>query len=110
MTEQDDNRFIEQVKQQLDQQAEQLDELTTARLRTARLQALDVAHQPRKFWLPAFGTATAAAIALAVVVWHSPAEWPGAFEDMDIMASGEDLELIEEMDFYDWLDATQTTG
>ena len=109
MTGQDDNRFIEQVKYQLDQQADQLDEITAAKLRTARLRALDT-RRPRKLWLPVFGTATVSAIVLAMVLWQIPTELPGPLEELDILASGEDLELIEDMDFYDWLDATQTKG
>ena len=110
MTQQDENEFVEQVKQQLDQQADQLDELTAAKLKAARLRALEAASRPRKLWVPAFGTATAAAVMLAVLLWQSPSELPGPFEELDIIASGEDLELIEDMDFYDWLDATQATG
>lgn len=110
MTEQDEKAFVGQVKQQLDQQADQLDELTTARLKAVRLRALESAPGPRKLWIPAFGTATAAAIVLAVLLWQNPSDMSGPFEELDIIASGEDLELIEDLDFYDWLDATQTTG
>ena len=110
MTQQDEKEFVGQVKQHLDQQADQLDELTAARLKAARLNALEAAPRARKFWVPAFGTATAAAVMLAVLLWQTPSDIPGPFEELDIIASGEDMELIEELDFYDWLDATQTTG
>ena len=110
MTEQDEKAFVGQIKQQLDQHADSLDELTSARLKAARLRALEAAPRAKKLWVPAFGTATAAAVMLAVLLWQNPPDMPGTFEELDIIASGEDLELIEELDFYDWLDATQTTG
>lgn len=110
MTEPDENAFVEQIRRQLDSQAEQLDELTIARLRAARLRALASAPPQRRLWLPAIGGATLAAALLAVVLWQAPPELPGPFEALDIVASSEELEMIEDLDFYDWLEATQTTG
>ena len=46
---------------------------------------------------------------LAVLVWQQRAgDLPGVQEDWDILASGEELELIEELEFYDWLEQTQS--
>ena len=53
--------------------------------------------------------AAAAAALLAVLVWQQqPGDLPGVQEDWDILAGGEELELIEELEFYDWLEQTQS--
>jgi ferric-dicitrate binding protein FerR (iron transport regulator) len=110
MTGSEDNQLAERIRQQLDQQADALDELTVARLRAARMRALEKARHPRRRWLPVLGSAVAAALVLAMLVWHQPVELPGTLDDLDIVASGDDLDMIEDLEFYDWLDETQTAG
>jgi len=102
--------FVEAARQQLDEQADALDELTLARLRAARKRALDTAPKRDWYWIPAFGTAIAVALALAVLIWPSNSQLPGALDDWEIVASQDDLELIEEFEFYEWLEATQNAG
>ena len=110
MSEQQHDSFVESVRQHLDAQADDLDELTVARLRAARRRAL-ATHKPAgKYWLPAFSVATAAAALLAVLLWQSPSAPPLPLEDWEIVVSGDDMELIEEYEFYEWLDATQAAG
>ena len=109
MTERDDKLFVEQIRQQLDSSTDQLDELSVARLRAARIRALETTPRNNRSWL-ALATATAAVAVLAILLWQGPSGLPGPVDELDIIASGEDLELIEDLDFYDWLDATQTTG
>jgi hypothetical protein len=106
-----ENVFLERVKQQLDQHAEALDEVTAARLKSARTRALDAGSRSRMGWLPMTGLATAAAALLAVVIWNQlpgddsvmPGEW-------DMLATSEELELIDELDFYAWLEETEASG
>ncbi len=51
---------------------------------------------------------TAAAALLAVLVRQQNADdLSGVQEDWDIAAGGEELELIEELEFYDWLKQSQ---
>jgi hypothetical protein len=109
MSEQQDDRFVENVRRQLDAQADGLDELTVARLRAARKRAL-ASHRAGQRWLPAFGVATAAAALLALLLWQSPSAPLLPAEDWEIVVSGDDLDLIEEYEFYEWLDATQAAG
>jgi hypothetical protein len=100
--------FVARLRQQLDRHAEQLDEATASRLRAARTQALERGGQRNYRWLPVTGLATAAAALLAVLVWQQQAgDLPGVEDDWELVASGEDLELIEELEFYDWLEQTQ---
>ena len=110
MTSPREDRLAERIRQQLDREAGQLDELTVARLRTARLRALEQARRPRHRWLAMLGTAAVAAVVAAVLYWQSPVNLPGAIDDLDIVATGDEMELFEDLDFYDWLDETQTAG
>ena len=110
MSTDDDKHFVQQVKAHLDQHADDIDELTVARLRAARMQALE--HQPRRArsWLPMTGLATAAAAVLAVLLWQQGGGLPAGEDAWEILASGEDLELIEEWEFYDWLEDIQANS
>ncbi|MGD2112479.1 MAG: DUF3619 family protein [Gammaproteobacteria bacterium] len=109
MNEHDD--FVETVRQGLEAQAAGLDELTLARLRAARRRAVAARKPAGRHWrVPAFGAASAAAVLFAVLLWQSPSAPPLAPEDWELVVSGDDLDLIEEYEFYEWLDATQTAG
>lgn len=110
MTQQNEQAFVEQIKRRLDRQANELDELTVGRLGAARQRAVDAVSRPKQSWIPAIGIATATVVVFAVAVWQNPSDLPGPYEELDIIASGEDLELIEDLDFYDWLDATQAAS
>lgn len=103
-----DSDFVGQVKQHLDQHADAIDELTAARLRAARRLALSQQHTSRRVWLPMAGLATAAAVALvSFVLMQRP-----QIQDMglDLWVASDDLELIEELDFYAWLEETQSNS
>jgi len=95
--------FIGKVREQLERHADGLDDMTLARLAAARKAAL---AQPRRTSrrLPLGGLAAAAAVLLAVLLvlqLRPPA--PG----WDTLVAQDDLELIEDLDFYAWLDETQ---
>jgi len=100
-----------------------IDARMRSRLNQARHAALEAAVAARRPWwrgvtlMPAAGAA-AAAVLVAVVLWHrhpSGVEPPllegrtSAVEDMDLLADGEALDLMEEGDgsFYEWA-AAQT--
>ena len=111
MKSEDEGAFVEKLRERLDRHAEHLDELTAARLRAMRSRAL--AEQPvrARRWLPVAGLATTAAALLAVLVWHQrPGEFNGLQEDWELLAAGEELELIEELEFYDWLEHTDSSS
>ena len=107
----DEQTFARHVRQHLDQHADDVDDLTAARLRAIREQALD--RQPRRgmSWLPATGLAMAVAVVLAVVIWQPGGTGlPLSEQDWDLLAAGEEMELIEEWEFYVWLEELQTNG
>jgi hypothetical protein len=99
---------------------ESLPARTRSRLTQARHAALEAAAHPNarsarlRIWAPAF--AAACALVLAVALWTGmpqralmPAavEHHSALEDLDIVASREDFELLDDdVDFYQWVAET----
>ena len=114
-TERDEQQLAERLGQQLRDSEDELDELTRARLGAARRQALEAAGTKRRWhrigW-SAGGFATAAVAVLAVVLWTGNGGGPVpalSADDWELLAEG-DLQLIEELDFYDWLPEEETAG
>ena len=117
--------FERNARMVLEASVARIDARTRSRLNQARQAALEAAaaHRRPRWWssftlMPAAGAA-AAALLVAVVLWHhQPAsELPGLdaratpVEDMDLLADGEGLDLMEGWDgsFYEWA-AAQTDG
>lgn len=96
--------------------ADELDMATRSRLNQARQRALAQLDAPAwwrtSVWLPA-GSVTALAL-LAALLWWQPAYTPETMplqaQDMEILLSGEDLELYADLDFYLWLEAEPDAG
>ena len=107
----DEKPFVDKVRQTLDQHADALDDVTAARLAAIRRNALD-ARPRRAHWLPAAAlSAIAASVLTVAVLINRNADLPGIDMDaLELIAESEDLELIEELDFYDWLDGTQASS
>src|SRR5690348_6205105 len=70
--------------------------------------ALQQPHQPRmiRFVLPA-GAVALLAVLFVTQHWHSPDASPSATsatEDFALLIDGDNLDLLEQMEFYRWLD------
>jgi hypothetical protein len=92
---------------------ERLDARTRSKLTQARNRALDEvgrgAVHRRWIWAPVGGVALAAIVALGIVLQSGGVRSGGdtgalALEDIDIVADSEDLEMLEDVEFYMWLD------
>lgn len=109
--------FERRSKTAFDESVDNLSGEIRSRLTQARHRALEEAAAPRvtrRLWLPAAGL-TAAAVAAVVVITPRVTQERGmpesfASEDLAMLLNDDDLELIENMDFYAWvednLDAT----
>jgi hypothetical protein len=103
----DDARLIAEVRRALDEGATHLDAATRARLAQARGRAQ--ARRPARWhwWLPA-GGAVLASLLVAAVWLGQPAPVPGngldSVTDFELLTANDDLELFEQMDFYQWLE------
>jgi len=109
----------------LEESARRIDARTRSRLNQSRHAALAAAGTRRRAWwagftlMPAAG-AMAAALLVAVVLWHrepagtAPLALDGqhpAVEDMELLTDNDSIDLMEEWDgsFYEWA-AAQSDG
>jgi hypothetical protein len=102
------NPLADAAKRLLDQSVHELDQNTILRVQRARLNALGPAPS-RLPWLRwTGGMALASMVALALTLWI----WPAVegnhshlplLEDLELMQSAENIELSEDLEFYDWL-------
>ncbi len=110
-TEQDE-QFVGQAKKFFDISVERLDAATLSRLNKARHQALAELQQTKLVgqwarWMPATGVA--AAVLVTVIILQGPGvegpEPPAATAtDFEILLGEDSLEMLEELEFYSWID------
>lgn len=115
MNDQDD-AFEKQVKAAFDESVDALDAATLSKLNRSRHEALEELRRPRHQWtrwMPATGVAAAALI--AIVLLQSPTVVndvfePAALTDMEILLGEESIEMLEDLEFYSWIDVAETEG
>lgn len=115
-----DARFERDAARLLREDPRELDAATLSRLNRARQAALEEyerqkrrpAWLPASGWQPAIGVAAVAAIAVALSVGRVPGNRPAADDaladkavELEVMLDDENLEMIEDLEFYDWLEA-----
>ena len=108
----DEKDLAVQAKALFDDSVERLDAATLSRLNQGRQKALEevrVAGPAGQWarWVPAGGLAAAAVV--AVVVWQgAPVETSapaaGSAADFEIMLSEDSLDMLEDLEFYSWID------
>ncbi len=111
MRSQSNEEFTREVKRQLDASLEQVSPQTLRRLQAARQQALNGKVRTHRPWL-AFprwvttgGLATAVVAVLTVSLWVAvPRQQPQTVdEELDRIATKEQMELYEDLEFFRWL-------
>jgi hypothetical protein len=106
----DDERIARQTKELFDESVRGLDAETLSRLNRSRQKALAELKPGggELRWLR-WSPAVAAAVVAAAVVWRAgdleqlP---PDAASDFEMLLAGEELELLEDLEFYRWLALT----
>jgi hypothetical protein len=107
------------MQELLQASAEALDGNIRSRLTRARSAAVEEARKARtpfawRTLVPA--GALAAAAVLAVVLWSGgsrapvPATPHNSFEDIDLLVTSESFELLEDLEFYEWVAAADPDG
>lgn len=112
-------RLAARARAELEDSARALDSASLSRLNRARQQALDAARSPRRAgwrW-PALALASSGCALVAVLaLWRMPAPeserpaQPPLATDLALIGDGSDLELVEDLEFYAWLDAQSADG
>ena len=105
-----EDAFAKKAKQQFDESVERLDGEAQSRLNRARHAALAELGAGRSIWVQWAPTAGVAAVAvLAVVLWTGnpvteDMTTPAVATDMEILLTGDSLEMLEDLEFYSWID------
>lgn len=109
-----DQQFVEQAKRQFDASVDGLDAATRSKLNRGRQEALAELGRGGIRWLewsPAAGLAAAAV--LAVVLWtgNEPVSElaPDSVADIEILLTEDSLEMLENLEFYSWIDLDEQT-
>ena len=110
MNEDDRKKLEQEARATYDRAVSGIDPKVSAELAAARRRAIIQGSpaSPLRWMLPA-GAAAAIAAGLIIGLPDADPEHPGliatdAVEDMELLLADESLEMIEELDFYLWLD------
>ena len=110
-----DERAVKRAKELFDASVEQLDGATLSRLNQGRHAALAELHGARHRaqwlrWVPATGVAAAAVVTVMImngpdgVVVPADSDTPVTVTDFEMLLDDENLEMLEELEFYSWLE------
>jgi hypothetical protein len=105
-----DDAFAEKASQLFDESVDGLDGETRSKLNRSRQAALaELQSSGRRWvqWAPAGGVAVAAVAAL--LVWTGSPQidelaTPDVASDMEILLTEDSLEMLEDLEFYSWID------
>jgi hypothetical protein len=111
-----DTNLEQRAKQLFDASVENLDGPTRAKLAQVRNSALERTQRPSLTdglllpprWVAGLSAAALTAVAV-LVVWQNGAAPDGpvevaAFNDLDLLLAEDELEMLEELEFYAWLE------
>lgn len=107
-----DEKLAQDAKTLFDASVDGLDGATLSTLNQSRQRALEeLKSSPTRWmrWAPAAGVA--AAVLLAVMVTlpgpNQVEVMPTAISDMEILLGEESIEMLEELEFYSWMDMAE---
>jgi len=102
------------TKELFDESVQQVDGRTRSALTQARYAATEEIKAPSgwfsaRIWAPLTGVAAAAIVAVLMLRPATNDQATGeastmAFEDFDLVADADNLDMLEDLDFYAWLD------
>ena len=110
-----ENAFVERAKQHFDESVANLDGETRSRLNRGRQAALaEIASGGRAWidWAPAAGVAAAAVVAVVMWTGNPPADEltpSGATADIEILLTEDSFEMLEDLEFYSWIELDEET-
>jgi hypothetical protein len=104
-----DEEFAREAKTLFDESVDKLDGATLSTLNQSRHKAIAEMHaRPTQWlrWVPAAATATVALLAVMVIL-PDPAgnqTMPAELVDMEILLGEDSIEMLEDLEFYEWID------
>ncbi|RLA34199.1 MAG: hypothetical protein DRR11_03575 [Gammaproteobacteria bacterium] len=110
-----ENAFVERAKQHFDKSVANLDGETRSRLNRGRQAALaEIAPGGRTWieWAPAAGVAAAAVVAVVMWTGNQPSDEltpTSASTDIEILFTEDSFEMLEDLEFYSWIELDDET-
>lgn len=108
--EQNQSRLEERTRTAFERSVADLDARTRSRLNQARQQAVQAAQGRQQRWarglIPVTGVAAAAVLAIMLQVNPGKVQHNGesvALEDLDIVSDADNVDLMQDIDFYAWM-------
>ncbi|MCI0401134.1 MAG: hypothetical protein L0Y67_03250 [Gammaproteobacteria bacterium] len=111
--EENEKRFLDSVRQELDKSLQQLGPDTRMRINQARRRAFE--KQPTPLWQTGLVSSAAFAAACVALIVFTLAQPPASdqeliVQDLELFSSLDSLELYEDLEFYEWLEAYEQAG
>ncbi|MFT5117304.1 MAG: hypothetical protein ACI9NY_000833 [Kiritimatiellia bacterium] len=101
------------VKQDLDDSVRALDASTLSKLHQIRSQAVDQAERKKNRWLPMMvgSLITAGMMIFSVaIIFNTSVTELGQGDDFELVSISDNLELLEDLEFYEWLEDDALSG
>lgn len=102
-----EQEWLDKVRQELEKGIDELDAGTRSKLTYARQSALQRRNERNvNVWIPAAALASVCLIiAVLINVPEQETRDSEIFNDIDLMTTSDNLELLEDLEFYEWLEA-----
>ena len=115
MSDRDNEHFLQQVRQQLDESENHLDAATRSRLTQIRSAALESAAEPKAKWLwpvPVMALSSAAIVAVVSVSLsvNTVTVQNSSLDDLPLLTINDSFELLNDVEFYQWLEDQNSNG
>lgn len=107
MSKQNEDDLNARVKQGLDDSVRDLDANTLSKVRQIRFQAIEKANVKKTDWSGVMSGALATACVMVftvAILLKTPAIEPVSVDDFELISSSDNLELFEDLEFYEWLE------
>lgn len=108
-----DEKFGKRARSLFDASVDGLDAATLSSLNRSRRRAIAELGRPGTAWMrwvPAAGMATAMLVAVMLIVpgpGQQEQALPTSVTDMEILLGDEEFEMLEELEFYTWMDLAE---
>jgi len=106
-----DETLAQRAKEAFDRSVDGLDAASLSRLNRGRQAALAEVGHPRRErlrWMPATGAVAAVLLVMLSLQGPGDADFLSApATDLDILLSEESIDMLEDLDFYSWLDTQE---
>ena len=116
--EKSDEQLAARAKRLFDDSVQEIDGQTLSRLNRGRQKAISQHKVGSHFgllngWVPASGVAAAAVVAVLLWSGNRPADdfaTPATATDLEILLNEDSLEMLEELEFYSWIELDAEAG